>query len=273
MNKALRYFFVGLFSLTAMPAMSAVAIKKAASVSTQQATKMDGASSLVGTVLTLASGVKALSQKVNEMDAECQPTSEEITFVNEIIKEWAKTGAASAEDVQRSLRRRPCDVSSGIGGYQAAVEVSVLMGDDTELCFDSFRGTGNEGMVWYNFPRVGTATYCDDGSRSCGKKLKHTSDIYEIFNLVDFTDADYTKKEAQVAGKIIAKTEKCSGAKLSQAKKALWGDFLTESIGNMGKKTNTASIMDTVSGVVGSGGGLTGGLQSIGGFITNTMNR
>lgn len=45
---------------------------------------MDSASGLVGTVLTLASGVKAPNQKVNEMDAECQPTSAEVTFVNEI---------------------------------------------------------------------------------------------------------------------------------------------------------------------------------------------
>ncbi len=273
MNKALRYFFVALFALTAMPAMAAVAIKKAASVSTQQATKMDSASGLVGTVLTLASGVKALNQKVNEMDAECQPTSAEVTFVNEIVKEWAKTGAASAEDVQRSLRRRPCSVSSGIGGYQEAVERAVLMGNETDICFDSFRGMGNDGMVWQDFPRVGTASYCDDGSRSCGKRMKYTSDMYEIFNLVDFTEADYTVQEAQTAGKIIAKIEKCSGAKLSQAKRALWGEFLTDSIGNMGKKTSTASIMETVSGVVGSGGGLTGGLQSIGGFISNTMNK
>ena len=127
-------------------------------------------------------------------------------------------------------------------------------------------------MVWENFPRVGTATYCDDGSRSCGKNQKSASDIYEIFSLIDFTEGDYTKKEAETAGKILAKTEKCSSVRLSQAKKELWGNFLQESIGNMGQKTSTASIMESVSGVVGAGGAM-GGLSSVGSFITNTMNK
>ena len=271
MNKALR-FFIGCICVVAMPATAAVSIKKAAPVATQQASKLDGAGSLVGTALTLVSGVKALNQKVNALSAECQPTSAEISFVNETVKEWAKTGAASAEDVQRILKRKPCDVSSGIGGYQTAVEIAVMMGDDYEICYDSFKGNGNEGMVWQDFPRVGTATYCDDGSSSCGKNQKKMSDIYEIFNLVDFTEADYTKQEATTAGKLIAKIEKCSTAKLNQAKKALWGSFLTESIGNLGQKTSTASIMDAVSGVVG-GNGAMGGLSSIGSFITNTMNK
>lgn len=272
MNKALR-FFIGCLCVVAMPATAAVSIKKAAPVATQQASKMDSASSLVGTALTLVAGVKALNQKVNALTAECLPTSAEITFVNDTVKEWAKTGAASAEDVQRALKRKPCDVSSGVGGYQAAVEIAVVMGDEYEICYDSFRGDGNDGMVWQDFPRVGKATYCDDGSRSCGKNQKTVSDIYEIFNLVDFTEADYTKQEATTAGKLIAKIEKCSSAKLDQAKKALWGSFLTESIGNLGQKTSTASVMDAVGGLVGGNGGAMGGLSSIGSFITNTMNK
>lgn len=263
--------FVACVCMVAMPAMAAVSIKKAAPVATKQASAMDGAGSLVGTVLTLASGVKDLNKQVNELTAECQPNSAEINFVNETVKEWAKTGAASATDVQRMLQRKPCDVSSGVGGYQTSVEIAAMM-DTGDICYDSFRGTGNDGMVWAGFPRVGLASYCEDGSRSCGKKQKSASDIYEIFNLVDFTEADYTKSEATMAGKLIAKIEKCSGAKLSQRKKMLWGNFLTESIGNLGQKTNTASIMDTVSGVVGGGAGL-GGLQSIGSFITSSMDR
>ena len=85
MNKALR-FFIGCICVVAMPAMAAVSIKKAAPVATQQASKLDGAGSLVGTALTLVSGVKALNQKVNALSAECQPTSAEISFVNETVK-------------------------------------------------------------------------------------------------------------------------------------------------------------------------------------------
>lgn len=269
MNKTLR-FFASCLCLVAMPAVAAVSIKKAAPVATQQSSKLDGAGGLVGTALNLVAGVKGLNAKVNALTAECQPTSAEITFVNDSVKEWAKTGAASAEDVQRILRRKPCAVSSGVGGYQAQVRIAMALGDGTEICYDSFRGAGNDGMVWHDFPRVGTATYCDDGTDSCGKNQKTVSDIYEIFNLVDFTAADYTKQEATMAGKLIAKIEKCSTAKLSQTKRALWGEFLTDSIGAMGQKTDTASIMDAVTGVVGSGAG---GLSTLGGFITNTMAR
>lgn len=258
--------------LVAMPAMAAVSIKKAAPVATQQASRMDDTGTLVGSALALVAGVRDLNAKVNALTDECKPTSAEITFVNDMIKEWAKTGTATADDVQRILGRKPCPVDNGIGGYQGSVDRAMVLGDDTDICFDSFRGVGNTGMVWENFPRVGTATYCDDGTRSCGKNQKSASDIYEIFNLVDFSEADYTKQEATMAGKLIAKIEKCSSAKLSQQKKALWGNFLTESIGNLGQKTSTASIMETVGGVVNSGGAM-GGLTSIGGFITNTMNR
>lgn len=272
MNKTLRCF-ISVLCMVAMPAMAAVSIKKAAPVAAQQTSKEDSAGSLVSTALNLVASVKDLNTKVDALTTECQPTSAEITFVNDTIKEWAKTGAASAEDVQRSLKRKPCAYSSGVGGYQAAVTRAVLLGDDADICYDTFKGEGNDGMVWEGFPRVGTATYCDDGSSSCGKKQKTVSDIYEIFNLVDFTEADYTKQEATTAGKLIAKIEKCSSAKLNQAKKALWGSFLQDSIGNMGKKTNTASIMETVTSVVGSGGGAMGGLSSIGSFITNSMNK
>ena len=61
--------FVACVCMVAMPAMAAVSIKKAAPVATKQASAMDGAGSLVGTVLTLASGVKALNQQVNELTA------------------------------------------------------------------------------------------------------------------------------------------------------------------------------------------------------------
>ena len=265
-------FFSTLLCMNVQTVMGAVAIKKAAPVATQQATVMDDAASLGGTVMAIVSGVKELTAKTNALTAECLPTSAEITFVDNIVKEWAKTGAATAQDVQTLLKRKPCDNASGTGGYQASVRIATSV-DGMEICYDTFRGPGNEGMVWENFPKVGKATYCDDGSATCGKNQKTMSDIYEIFNLVDFTEDDYTPTEATMAGKLIAKIEKCSTAKLSQAKRTLWGNYLVETIGNLGQKTSTSDIMGTVSGVVNSGGGAMGGLSSIGAFISNTMNK
>ena len=264
-------FLIAVMCMDAGAAMAAVAIKKAATVTTQQKSAMDSAAGLVPTVLNIVGGVKDLTAKTNALTAECLPTSAEITFVDNIVKEWAKTGAATAVEVQAALKRRPCDNSSGVGGYQASVRVATSV-DGMEICYDTFRGPGNEGTVWENFPKVGKATYCDDGSATCGKNQKTMSDIYEIFNLVDFSEDDYLPSEATMAGKLIAKIEKCSDAKLSQAKKTLWGNYLVETIGGLGKNTGTADIMGTVGNVVNSGG-LTGGLTSIGSFISNTMNK
>ena len=124
-------------------------------------------------------------------------------------------------------------------------------------------------MVWYLFPKATVATYCADMATTCSEKNKRTvSDIYEIFNLVDFSEADYTKAEATRAGRIIAKIEKCSSAKLSARKRALWGDFLMETIGNVGQPTNTGAIMQSVGGIVGGGG-----LSSIGAIASQFLDK
>lgn len=270
MNKTL-LFFVSAFYMVAMPAMAAVSIKKAAPVATQQISKEEGASNLLGTALTLYAGIKELTQKVNALTEECQPSSTDISTVNNLIKEWAKTGAASADEVETKLGRPKCEDTDGVGGYQAAVKQAALGATDT-LCFDFFHTEDGKKTPWTDFPRVGTATYCEDGQESCSqKKQKKTSDIYEIFALIDFSDADYTAKEASDVAKLKAKAEKCSGKKVTQAKNELWGGYVQDTIGNMGKKTSTDSIMEAVGGVVNGGG--TGGLSSIGGFITNTMNK
>lgn len=272
MNKTLRFLAICL-CLVAMPAVAAVSIKKAAPVATQQSSKMDSAGSLVGTALNLVATVKDLTAKIDALTAECEPTSSEISFVNDMIKEWAKTGVATSEEVANKLNRRRCDDSDGVGGYQASVKNAIATDGGVDICFDSFKGAGNLGMVWEDFPRVGTATYCEDKTETCGKKAKKTSDIYEIFALIDFSEEDYTPQELTSASKLIAKAEKCGGSKIDQVKKNLWGTFVKDSVGNMGQKTSTASIMDTVTGVIGNGGGAMGGLSSIGSFITNTMNK
>ena len=44
-----------------------------------------------------------------------------------------------------------------------------------------------------------------------------------------------------------------------------FGGFVTNTIGNMGQKTNTGSVMDAVTGVLGNSGG---GLGNLGGLAT-----
>lgn len=266
MNKTLRCF-VSVICMVAMPAMAAVSIKKAAPVAMQQTSVQDGAGNLLGTVATLATGVMALTKQVNELNSECQPTSSERDFVDKMMKEWAKTGVATADEVANKLGQEACREGNS---YRESVKDAIEYGDRELICFDTF---DTKDTIWKRFPRVGEATYCDDGTENCSKKKqKKTSNIYELFALITFTEADFTTDELKNYSKLKEKMEKCSGTKLADAQKALWGDFLVKSVGGVGQKTSTDSIMDAVSGFVGAGGGV-GGLQSLTGFITNSMNQ
>ncbi len=253
--KKLLLIFVGLVYAAAFGgADAAVTIKKAAPVATKQAAPMDVTGSLLPTVLGLVSSVQQLSAQQKKLTADCIPTTQELTFVNNTVKEWAKTGAMSVEEVKTALKRQPCQ--SATGGYRVAVEVGGAT-EGNAICFDHYAGAGNEGMIWFGYPIASKATYCVDGSLSCSDKNKETvSDIYDIFNLIDFSTADYTPQEATMAGKLMAKIENCSHSKLSAKKRAIWGEFLTNTISGVGQSTNTGTIMETVSSITSSGGGV-----------------
>ena len=99
MRKNLAIFIASLACVTVNSAMAAVTIKKAAPVATQETSATNTATSLVPSVLTLVNDVQVLSAKSRELDTECTPSSAEIEFVNNTIKEWAKTGSATWRDV------------------------------------------------------------------------------------------------------------------------------------------------------------------------------
>ncbi len=270
MNKVL-LFFVGMFVLAQNAATAAITTKKAPPVATKQASVADAGASLLPTVINLVSGVKALTQQVKTLTAECVPSSQEINFVNTTMKEWAKTGAKTATEVESALGMHPC--SSPSGGYQAAVRIAADSDEKDMICYDWFGGSSNENMVWHKYPMAVSTYYCTDGSlTSCSEKNRqYVSNIYDVFNLIDFTESDYTKQEAKLAGNLISKIENCSYAKLNAKKRAMWGEFLVDTIGNMGQKTNTGAIMQTVGGVANSGG--MGALQSLGSIATQFMNK
>ena len=269
MKKALIAFVAMVSCMTAEVAMGAVTVKKAAPVATQAASTSSTTASLVPAVLSLYSNVQQLTAKQKELTTECMPSSAEITFVDNMIKEWAKTGSMTAEEVEKQLKRRRCE---GGVGYETDVKFNHSTGLD-DICYDSFVGYGNKGTVWEGYPKVGKATYCDDGSDTC-KNKKTVSDIYEIFNLIDFGQEDYVKSDnPTMAAKLISKIENCSNAKLSQKKRAMWGEFLTTTMGSVGQKTNTSTIMDTVGTITKGGTNLSGGLSSLGSIATQYLNK
>ena len=265
--KKILLFFSGIVAFALSSPVSAVTINKAAPVAAQETSAASSVTSLVPTVLGLISNVQSISAKQKELTAECIPSTQEITFVNNMIKEWAKTGAMSAEEVQTRLGRKNCTSATG---YQASVETAMLTEMEDTICFDYFGGSADKGMVWENYPKASTAVYCSDGGpRSmCADKDKVTvSNIYDIFNLIDFTEADYSGSELTMAAKLMSKIESCSYSKLSAKKRQLWGEFLSSTINSLGEPTNTGDIMQTVSSF--TSGGLSQGLGSLGSLATS----
>ena len=263
-------FSVLMLCMTTNAAMSAVTIKKAAPVATQESSTTSTTGSLVPSVLTLVSDVQVLNAKQRELDTECTPSSAEIEFVNNTIKEWAKTGAATESDVARRLGKTPC---SGGVGYEASVRYSAGT-DLSTICYDNFASESDKNMVWYRFPKASKATYCPDGSATCSDKEKKTvSNVYEIFDLVDFGATDYNRQEATMAAKLLDRTDRCSDTKISKKKRQMWGEFLTTTMGNVGQKTSTSQIMQTVGSITQNGASLNGGLSSLGTIASQFMDK
>ena len=178
------------------------------------------------------------------------------------------TTAMSAKDIEKKMgKRKPC---TGRRTYEIDLQTSSATGAE-DVCYATFSSTADEGTIWEGFPKVSIArNYCDDGSPTC-KNKKTSSDIYEIFDLVDFGYEDYTKQDATMAAKLIAKIDSCSDSKLSEKKRAMWGEFLTTTIGGVGQKTNTSTIMGAVGDIAKSGTSVTGGLSSLGSVATQFL--
>lgn len=270
MKKAFQFLLVAVCIAPLTGAWGAIQIKKASPVATQPAAGTDGAASLVPTVLGLVTNVMDLNARQKALTAECIPTTAEINFINNTMKEWAKTGQSTADQLARALNRRRCADSEN--GYATDVRT---MGTTSgiEPCFNSFAGAGNRGMVWENFPKAGKGTYCKSGAYSCsGNDVVTLSDAYDIFYMIDFTPADYIPSEATMAARLMNKLESCSSIKVNAKKKEMWGDFLINTAGGLGQKTNTGSIMEQVGTITSSGGGM-GALGSLGAIATQYMDK
>jgi hypothetical protein len=276
MNRSFRFFIAMLCFAPLFSAGAAVQVKKAAPVAAKPSAGTESAASLVPTVLGLVSNVMEMNAKQKALTEECIPSSAEINFVNNTIKEWAKTGQTTAAEMGRGLGS-PCGLNVSDGGYAADV-LSSAGAAGSVPCYDTFVGAGNRDMVWENFPKASKGTYCKSGGSTppCLNKndLVTVSNAYDLFNRIDFSQADYTQGEVTMAGKLLSKVEDCSSSKLSAKKRALWAEFLFNTAGSLGQKTNTGTIMEQVGGIVNSnGGGALGSLGSLGAIATQFMNK
>ncbi len=268
MKKLIGFFIAVLCVAPIASANAAVTIKKASPVaSSESAGSSGGAASLVPTVVGLVSGIIEMNAKQNALTAECIPSTTEMNFVDNTMKEWAKSGAMTADSFKGTLGREKCQ--NGPDCYR--MDVQAVGSSGMGIHYNYFSGAGNTNMVWDGFPKTGIGTYCKNGmvTGCSGNDIATMSDTYDLFNQIGFGPADYLPSEATMAARLLNKVETCTTAKLSAKKRAMWGEFLVNTASGIGQKTNTGSIMDQVGAISASGGA--GALGSLGSIATQFM--
>ena len=260
MKRLLAFLMVFVCAVTGV-SQAAVNIKKAAPVATKKADAVESATSLLPTVINLVGSVKTLKSQQQQLSADCAPTSDEISTVNDLVKEWAKLGETTPSSAASGLGDMECN-----GSYQTYLELY------DEACYETFTGTANDGTVWEGFPKVSSGKKCKDDA---GKKCETISNIYDIFVKIPFGDADYTKAEAKKVAALKEKAQRCAPAKIKAAERELYGGFLTQTLGSIGQSSGaagTGSVLEAVSSMGGSGD-VKSMLPSLGSMATQLFDK
>ncbi|MCL2537922.1 MAG: hypothetical protein FWF34_02460 [Alphaproteobacteria bacterium] len=256
-----RIFFIFLMSAIGFACVSnldaAVTITKAEPVATARTTSSNTGGSLVPNVIGLVTGVMAMNQQMKSLGAECEPSTSDIEFVSNMMREYYKTGA--------SVEIRGASPCEGANTFQRSAQEAEMTTGMT-ACFDTWRGVGNDGMVWVGAPRATKASICKKaGGIGCAQReMIVVSNVYDMFNLIDFGPEDYLPGEGTRAARLLSLVEQCSTSKLSARKRSMWGDFLVTTAGGLGTTTGTAGTMQGVNQILQAGGGSP--LGSIGGI-------
>ncbi|MBR4806495.1 MAG: hypothetical protein IKZ64_01595 [Alphaproteobacteria bacterium] len=257
--------------ISAFGAANVLVPKKASSVAKRETeTSVTGlGGSLLPTALGVVGNVMALNKQQKELAAECEPTAKEIAFVNNLVKEWAIAGAPNPFDMGTFGSVYPCEGTR----YEEKMSDADSSLEVVNLCYDAYTEAEARGAVWVRYPKAAVARYCPEGGGGCAaSKQKKTTNLYEIFNAIDFDEKDYTKAEATQANALLDKSAKWSGSKLAAKRLESFGTFVTSTIGGLGQKTNTASVMQSVSGALGSSG-LSGLVGSFGGIAGQLLDK
>lgn len=257
--KKLISIFVVIACATASLSYGAVSVKKAGvkkadPVATKQADKMESVTSLLPTVIGVVSNVKALNAQQQQLTADCAPTASELETVNDLVKEWAKTGTTDAASAVSGLGV-PCSGKKDTNfasHYQSYMQQNAS--EKNAKCYESFSYEATDkNMIWYMFPKASSGNLCDVVD---DKNCKNVSNIYDVFAKIPFTTEDYTAAEAQKISKLLEKMERCGTGKINAAKRELYGNFLTQTLGSVGQSTGaagTSSVLEAVSSMGGSG--------------------
>ena len=99
-------------------------------------------------------------------------------------------------------------------------------------CYLTFSSESDKDMIWEGYPKASSAKICEADN---AKKCKTFSNLYDVFTKIPFAEEDLTIKEANKVTKLIEKSERCAPAKITAAKRQLWGGFLTQTLGTVGQ--------------------------------------
>lgn len=250
-------------------------VKKAAPVATKQADKLETATSLLPTVIGLVSNLKALNAQQQQLTADCAPTADEISTVNNLVKEWAKLGLVTAKDAASGLGETCSEDENNNSSGNYEIVMADNIAEKNDACYESFTGAADKDTIWYKFPKASKATICDDVISK--KDCKNVSNIYDVFGNVQtaLSEEDYTIAEAKKVSKLLEKMNKCAPSKLKAAQRELYGNFLTQTLGTVGPSTGaagTASVLEAVSNMGGSGN-VQSMLPSLGSMATQMFDK
>lgn len=245
-------------------------IKKAAPVSTkQQVNKMDSMTSLLPAVMGLVGSVQSLKSEQQKLNSGCEPTSDEKSTVDDLVKEWAKIGTTDASSALSGLGE-PCSTAADNSGghYQGFIDNHR---DEEDVCYETFSSKSDKGTPWEGFPKVSSGKLCDVDNKKC----EYISNIYDIFAKIPFSDADYTIAEVAKITKLKEKFDRCAPAKLRAAKSEALGNFVIQAMGNVGQTTGASGMESVLQAVqsLGGSGNLKSVLPSLGTMATQALDK
>ncbi len=248
--------------------------KKASSVAVNKeaTTKTSIGNSLLPMAMNLMATVSEFKNTQQQLTAECEPSSSEINFVNEMIKEWAIAGGQNPFETGRMNK------CTGVDSYESTVRNNVSSLDDASLiCYDSFPTTSNSSAIWDGYPKAAVVEYCTTGDSlsSCNSNnRKKITNLWTLFDMVeaDFSrDSDYTKSESKQRSSLKEKADKCSPKKIAAKRMETMSGLVKNTINSVGQPTNSVSAMEAVGTMMNKSGVQQniGGLSEIAGSLLN----
>jgi hypothetical protein len=234
----------------AAPAAAPLQIKKAGAVVEQQQEKMDAAvgTNLVGMAIGLWSGIQALKKEEQALNAACAPTGAEESYVNKMVKEFAKIGTTTAESMAALV-----DAPESYEG-SCRYESYIMTGGNGNRCFDTFNDPVSDGgRIWGKYPKASSVrNICPPTKKgTCGNNDKKTySNAYEIYARMGWEEEDLLPDEVSMHAKIMQKAQECDPSVLKKKSKEAVGNMITGTLGTIGQKQNTAGTMEQVSGLM-----------------------